>query len=123
MNLKPYFDAAQAANAEVLDVANKIDAAFSLGTEDGTAQAMEMRQSLDEAQARAEAAGKLYQSMKNAAATGENAAKFVPASVSTETAAQAGKKVISRAEFDQLSYADRYTFFKDGGSVMDVAAE
>lgn len=117
LNLKPYFDAAQAANAEVLRVANAIEGAFGQGTEEGTQEAMGMRQELDDAQAKAEAAGKLYESMKAASSTGDAAAKFVP--VSTEQAAT-GKKTITRAEYENMSHPDRYNFLmKDGGMVVD----
>jgi HK97 family phage major capsid protein len=64
MNLKPYFDAAQAADANVQTIAAKIDQHFSAG--EGK-EALEMRASLDEARAKAKNANDLYLSMRDAA--------------------------------------------------------
>jgi hypothetical protein len=120
MNLKPFYDAAQAAAADVLKIAGEIETAFNLGTEEGTAQAMAQKTALDEAQVKAQTASDLYQSMKKAASTGDAAAKFVMVTGGEETT---GKKVITRAAYEALSFQDRHDFFKNGGSVVDALAE
>jgi hypothetical protein len=122
MNLKPYFDAAQAANAEVLRIANDIDAAFTLGTAEGIEQAMGMRASLEGAQTKATEAEAMYQAMKNAAESGERgqAARFVPVNESAKTTAE-GKK-ITRAEYEALDYQARHDFAVSGGTIVDNPA-
>jgi hypothetical protein len=122
MNLKPYYDAAQAAQGEVLRVASEIDAAFTLGTPEGMTEAMAKREALDAAQAQAEEALKLYQSMQAAAVTSEHAAKFVPVSEDAGKE-QGGKKVITRAEYEAMAYAERHAFFQAGGQIVDNPGE
>lgn len=120
MNLKLFYDAAQAAGSEVLRVASEIEAAFTLGTDEGKQQAMALKSTLDDAEAKAAQANELYQAMVKAGSTGAAAAKFVP----TAEAAQAqGKKTITRAEYEALDFEARYNFFKDGGTVVDDLAE
>ncbi len=121
MNLKPFYDAAQAAGGEVLRVASEIEAAFALGTEEGLQQAMALKSALDDAEAKANAANELYLSMRKAASTGDAAAKFVPASGAVENAPE--KKIITRAEYEALDFEARHKFFKDGGTVVDALAE
>lgn len=116
MNLKTYFDAVQSAQADVLRVANEIDAAFTLGTDEGKTQAMAMRTELDGAQAKATEAQALYDSMKAAASTGDAAAKFVPVAESVD---KAEKKTVTRAEYEALDFQSRYDFFKAGGEIVD----
>lgn len=116
MNLKPYFDAVQGAQAEVVRVANEIDAQFNLGSEEGKQAALSMKAQLDEAQAKVGEAQALYDSMKAAAATGEAAAKFAPAAGSGKAEA---KKQLTRAEYEALPFADRHAFFKDGGEIVE----
>lgn len=63
LNLKPYFDAAQSADANVQAIAAKIDSHFQAGETD---QAMALKASLDEAKIKAKAANDLYLSMRDA---------------------------------------------------------
>lgn len=122
MNLKAFYDAAQAASAEVLQVANEIETAFSLGTDAGTEQALSLKATLDEAEAKASAANELYISMRKAGSTGDAAAKFVP--VSGAEQAQTAKKVITRAQYEAMDHPSRYQFLmKDGGMVVDSLQE
>jgi hypothetical protein len=120
LNLKPVYDAVQAANAEVRRVASEISAAFELGTDEGNLTALGMREALDNAQAKAKEAQDLYDQMtalsKNAAA-----AMFVPAG---EGEKPTGKKTITRAQYDAMSQPERYQFLmKDGGTVEDTLQE
>ncbi len=118
MNLKTYFDAVQSAQADVLRVANEIDAAFTLGTDEGKAQAMAQRVELDAAQAKVAEAQALYDSMKAAVATGDAAAKFVPVS---EAVSRTEKKTVTRAEYEALDFQARHDFFTAGGQIVDEA--
>lgn len=63
LNLKPYFDAAQSADANVQAIAAKIDGHFTAGETD---QAMALKASLDEAKIKAKSANDLYLSMRDA---------------------------------------------------------
>lgn len=120
INLKPFLDAAQAASTEVLRIANEIETAFALGTEEGTAQAMTLKSALDDAEVKAQAAQDLYQSMRKAASTGDAAAKFVPVN-SAEKPEE--KKVITRAEWEALDHKARHDFLADGGTIEDTLEE
>jgi hypothetical protein len=120
INLKPFYDAAQAAATEVLRVAGEIEAAFGLGTAEGTQQAMALKSTLDDAEVKATAANELYQSMQKASSTGDAAAKFVPAN--SAEPAQA-KKVVTRAEYEALDFAARHDFFANGGTIVDTLEE
>ena len=116
MNLKPVYDAALAADAEVQRVMTEMLAAFDKGTEEGQAEALAMRPALDEAKTKAVEANSLYVVMRDASTTSDGAARnFVP----VPGAEAVGKKVISRAQFEALDYGERHTFFKDGGTVVD----
>jgi HK97 family phage major capsid protein len=75
MNLKPYFDAAQGADARVQSIAAQIDAHFVAGEKD---QALALRASLDEAKSNAKSANDLYISMRDAAQT-TSLGQFTPA--------------------------------------------
>jgi HK97 family phage major capsid protein len=76
MNLKKYFDAANAAEARVQEIAAQINTHFEAGENE---QALELRPKLDAAKAEAKGAHQLYLSM--AAATtpdGDPAHRFIP---------------------------------------------
>lgn len=115
INLKPFYDAAQAAATDVLKAANEIETAFNLGTEEGKTQAMALKSTLDEAEAKAVAANELYQSMQKASSTGDAAAKFVPVNVPEPTQS---KKVITRADYEALDFEARHEFFANGGTIV-----
>jgi len=120
-NLKPYYDAALAADTEVKRIAQEIDTHFSDGTEDGKKKALELRPALDEAKSKAEQANQLYISMRDASLVDDNAAAlFTPPA---DPAAQSDKgedpKVISRTAFDALNPAARSKFINAGGKVQD----
>lgn len=125
MNLKPYFDAVQAANAEVMRVASEIDGHFTSGTDEGIQQAMAMRVELEGAQARAAEADGLYASMKAASDRGEagEAARFVPVNEGAEKVAGSAAKQITRAEYEAMAFGDRHAFLKAGGAIVDQLPE
>lgn len=120
INLKPFYDAAQSAASDVLKIADEIEVAFNLGTEEGKAQAMAQKTTLDQAEVKAQEANELYQSMKKASSTGDAAGKFVLATGADEPT---GKKLITRSAYEALSFQDRHEFFKNGGTVVDALAE
>lgn len=117
VNLKPYYDAALAADAEKQQIMADMDAAFNEGTEEGKAKALELRPALDAAKVKAEEANKLYASMRDASANGTSApSKFV--SDQTEPQVE-DDKVKTLAEFNALTPAERLAFSKAGGRVID----
>jgi len=121
LDLKPYYDAANAANAEVQRIAGEIDAHFQAGTDEGKQQALALRPALDEAQAKAGEALKLYESLKTSAQPGDLAKGFVPVSTTPtdpETP-EAPKGVLKLNEFQALAPAERMKFIKAGGVVED----
>jgi hypothetical protein len=121
MNLKPYLDAALAADADVKRIMLDIDAAFKLESEEGTQKALEMRPALDAAKLKAEAANQLYVSMRDSSLVSDNAAAlFVPpADPAQSDPAQSSQKVMKNSEFQALSPAKRMEYVKSGGVVED----
>lgn len=77
MNLKKFFDAANAAEARVQEIAAQIEKLFDEGK---TAEAVAMRSTLDDAKTNAKNAHELYLSMLNAQSGGgaDPAQRFVP---------------------------------------------
>lgn len=119
IDLKPYFDSAQAADEEVQRIMNEMHSAFEQGTEEGKQAALDLRPSLDEAKTKAADANALYISMRDAAATSSSAAKqFVPVNDKAELSPAAGKS-LSREAFSALDAAARMQFIKAGGTVVD----
>ena len=120
IDLKPYFDAAQAANDDVQRLMSEMNAAFGDGTEDGKTRAMAMRPTLDAAKAKAEEANTLYISMRNAASVSDEAAKlFVPVSNPNPAPDDSGTKTMTREAFLALDSVERMAFIRDGGTLID----
>lgn len=119
IDLKPYFDSAQAADEAVQQIMTNMNTAFAKGTDEGKQEALDLRPSLDEAKTKAANANALYISMRDAAATSSNAAQqFVPVTDGTNLPAPAGKTMV-RDEFTALDAAARVKFLRDGGIVVD----
>ena len=120
LDLKPYFDAVQTANAEVQRVANEIDSLFREGSAESQAKALEMRAALDEAQQKQSEAVALYESMQLANRPNDVAKNFVPVST-TETEPADGNQpaVIKRDDYDRMSLVDRAKFVRSGGKIED----
>jgi hypothetical protein len=118
-NLKPYYDAALAADTEVKSIMSQMDAHFNDGTEDGKTKALELRPALDEAKKNAEQANALYVSMRDASLTGDNAAALFtsPADPAAQSDQEETPKVISLAEYKKLAPKDRLAFAKSGGQI------
>jgi hypothetical protein len=119
-NLKPYLDAAVAADNEVKQILAEMDAAFTEGTEEGKKKALELRPALDEAKVKAEQANALYVSMRDASLVSDNvAALFTSPADPAQEPDQAEAKVMTRAAYRQLSPHDRLAFSKGGGKLTD----
>src|SRR3972149_2480689 len=80
LDLKPYFDAVNTAEAEVQRIANDLDALFREGTDESKGKALELRPALDEAQKKHAEAISLYESMQRSNRPNDIAKNFVPVS-------------------------------------------
>lgn len=122
-NLKPYYDAALAADAEVKRILNEMDVAFNDGTPEGKEKALSLRPALDEAQKKAKEANELYASMRDASLINDSAASLFTTPPDPATTGgqpnENGRAVMKRAEFDALNPARRMAHMKAGGIVED----
>lgn len=120
LDLKPYFDAVNAAQAEVQHIASEIDVLFREGTDESTAKALELRPALDEAQAKHAEAVSLYEAMQKANRPNDVAKNFVPISDTVPEQAEGNQPtVIKRAEYDRMSLMDRAKYIRSGGNLED----
>jgi hypothetical protein len=120
-NLKPMYDAALAADAEVKRILNEMDTLFNDGTEEGKEKALELRPALDEAKYKAEQANSLYVSMRDASLTTDNSAALFtpPADPATHDQKDENPKVMNRAAFKQMHPVEQAKFITGGGTVED----
>ena len=122
-NLKPYYDAALAADAEVKRILNEMDVAFNDGTDAGKEKALSLRPALDEAKRKAEQANQLYISMRDASLVNDNAAAMFtmpPDPANNDQDSNNGSPAkINRAGFKALDPAARMNFIKAGGTVTE----
>lgn len=77
MDLKPYLDSANKADAEVKRIRNEMNDAFSAGDKK---KAIDLRPALDEAKTIADEANTLYVSMRDSGETNDAGRKFTPVS-------------------------------------------
>lgn len=120
LDLKPYYDAVNTANAEVQRVAGEIDALFREGSDESKAKALAMRPALDEAQSKLAEAEKFYESMQLANRPNDVLKNFVPVSNTTTDPAEGSQpSTIKRQAYDALSLVDRARFVKSGGKIED----
>jgi ElaB/YqjD/DUF883 family membrane-anchored ribosome-binding protein len=120
LDLKPYFDAVNAAEAEVQRIASELDALFREGTDESKVKALALRPALDEAQSKHAEAVSLYESMQKANRPNDVAKNFVPVSTTQpDQAENTQPTVIKRADYDRLSLVDRAKFIRSGGTVED----
>lgn len=120
LDLKPYFDAVNAAEAEVQRVAAEIDALFRDGSDESKAQALALRPALDDAQTKHAEAVSLYESMQRANRPNDIAKNFVPVSITNPDLAEGNQPtVIKRAEYERMSLTDRALFIRSGGKLED----
>lgn len=120
LDLKPYFDAVNTAEAEVQRIAHEIDALFTEGTDESTAKALELRPVLDAAQAKHAEAVALYESMQKADRPNDVARNFVPISdTRPEQTENNQPTVIKRDAYNGMSLVDRAKFIRSGGKLED----
>lgn len=120
IDLKPYFDAVNANEAEVQRIASELDALFRLETDEDKAKALAMQPQLEDAQKKHAEAVALYESMQKANRPNDVAKNFIP--VSTTLPDDAGGRqptVIKRQEYDKMSLVDRAKFIRSGGTLED----
>jgi hypothetical protein len=122
-NLKPYYDAALAADAEVKRILAEMDAAFNDGTPEGKEKALSLRPALDEAQKKAKDANELYASMRDASLVNDSMAALFTTPPDPATSDQKddskSPKVMKRSDFQALSPKDRLAFAKADGRLED----
>ncbi len=119
LDLKPYYDALNEADAEVQRIANEVDRLFREGTDEGKSEALALRPALDEAQGKLAEATALYETMQRANRPNDAAKNFVPVSNTAAEAAGSQPSVIKRADYDRLSLQERGSFIRSGGSIED----
>lgn len=119
IDLKPYLDAVNTTEAEVQRIASDVDTLFRQETEDGKAQALEMKAQLDKAQKKHDEAIAFYESMSLINRPNDIAKNFVPVSTETEDAEGSQPSVIKRPEYNQMDMVQRALFVKSGGRVED----
>ncbi len=121
LDLKPYYDAVNSAQAEVDQVANEIDVAMADGSDEGKLKALELQSKLDGALAKLESASKLYESRQKADRPNDIAKNYVPVSNAEDSQDDGSSQasVLTRQEYDKLSLDDRAKFIKTGGSLKD----
>ena len=120
LDLKPYFDAVNAAEADVQRIANELDELFREGTDESKTKALALRPALDEAQNKHAEAISLYEAMQMANRPNDVARNFVPVSTTTPDPAEDSQPtVIKRQEYDRLSLVDRDRFVHSGGAIED----
>lgn len=120
LDLKPYFDAVMATDAEVQKIANQIDEQFRAGTEEGKLEALALRPALDEAQNKHAEAVDLYEAMQKTTRPNDIAKNFIPVSeTSAEDAVDVQPTVIKRSIYEAMSPIDKANFIKSGGELED----
>ena len=120
-NLKPYYDAAVAADEERKRIMKEMDDAFNSGTEEGKQKALDMRPALDAAQAKSEQANLLYISMRDASLVNDKLGALftLPPDPAKDDQQADAAKVINRAGLTALSPSAQIAFFRAGGKVVD----
>lgn len=118
-DLKPYFDAIVAADAEVQKIANEIDEKFREGTDESKLEALALRPALDEAQSKHAEAISLYEAMQKVNRPNDIAKNFVPVAETPEPEEGSQPSLIKREAYDRLSLVDRANFIRSGGTVED----
>jgi hypothetical protein len=120
LDLKPYFDAVNSAQAEVQRIANEIDTRFRDGTDEAKLQALSLKPALDEAQKKADEATALYEAMQKTNRPNDIAKNFVPVSTTAPDPADVSQPTtIKRQAYDAMGLPTRAKFIRSGGTVTD----
>lgn len=120
LDLKAALDMLMAADAKLKKQASDIADLLTQGTEEATQNALALQSKLDELQADYEAKQALYDRLVKANAPSDVAKLFVPtSSTSPDNAEEAKpKNVMTLAEYNKLSPADRLAFAQSGGKLQ-----
>ena len=120
MDLKSFYDRVLTAQANIEMVKNQIADALALKTPEGDEQALALEPTLDAAVADEAKWHAFYDKLVDSS-KGQNAlGKFIPLTsqeINEEPAT--GKKIMKRAEFDNLAPRDRMAFSKSGGTLEE----
>lgn len=119
LDLKPYFDAVNAAGDEVQRIANDLDTLFKEGTDESKVKALALRPALDEAQTKHAEAIALYETMQKANRPNDVAKNFIPVSATPAEAEGNQPTVITRQAYERMSHVDRAKFIRSGGTLED----
>ena len=121
LDLKPYLDAVNSANDDVVRIAHEIDQLFTEGSDESKQQAVGMRSALEEAQTKQANAIAMYESMQKANRPNDIARNFVPVSQTDPAQAEGEQQpnLIKRSDYDAMSLVDRAKFVRAGGQIED----
>jgi len=117
LDLKSPLDMVMAAEAAWKTQAAAIADLLSLGTEEATQQALALQETLDKLQADYEAKKDLYDRLVAANSPSDLAKLFVPASPTSPEGEEKPKGVMTLAEYNDLSPAERLAFAQRGGKL------
>ena len=119
-DLKPYFDAVNAAADEVQRIASEIYALYEEGSVESKVKALDLRPGLDQAEAEHEKQLALYESMQKAHRPNEIAKNFIPISTAQPDQTEGSQPtVIKRSAYNEMSLVQRAQFVKSRGTVED----
>ncbi len=122
IDLKPYYDAVQTADAEVQKIAHEIDGHMQQGGDEAVKAALALQDALDAAQTKHAEMVALYESVSKANRPNDIAKNFIPVSTTSsqaEPATNSQPTSIGREAYDRLSLVDRALFIRSGGTVSD----
>jgi hypothetical protein len=121
LDLKPFLDAVNTADAEVQRIAQEISDLYAEGSEESKLKAIvDLCPTLDEAQKKHAEAVKMYETMQNSTRPNDIAKNYVPVSDTVVEQPEGSQPtVIKRAEYDKMSLVDRAKFIRSGGTVED----
>jgi len=120
LDLKPYFDAVVAADADVQKIANEIDELFREGTDESKLQALALRPALDDAQNKHAEAVDLYEAMQKTTRPNDIAKNFIPVSdAEADPDVDTQPTVIKREAYEHMPLLDRAKFIRSGGTIED----
>ena len=121
LDLKPFLDAVNAADAEVQRIAQEISDLYTEGSEESKLKAVvDLCPTLDEAQKKHAEAVAMYDSMQNATRPNDIAKNYVPVSDTVVEQPEGSQPtVIKRDAYDNMSLVDHAKFIRSGGKLED----
>lgn len=118
-DLKLYQDRKRAADEEVIRLKSEIDTLSNSGSDEDLQKAIEMLPALEEANTKANEAGRLYSTMREANIHATAASLFVSNDPESEEDEAEDEKVLTLAAFNALAPKERLAFSKAGGRIQD----